>query len=214
MKKLFRMGLLASVLMILLAIPALAVSDVDESDTTSNWTYTATLDGNDNEIIETPAATPTTIQAGDMYLLIVIKTSSLGEGGVFPASLSADKILYIDQKTASAEDGANNTIVFADFIPMNYTRGTAFVTGGSLTAPLAIGTLDDHGILGDVNSTNTVNSTDARWILQYYVHLREFTETQRRLGDVNDSGTVNSTDARWVLQRYVGIRDSDYNLVG
>ncbi len=148
-----------------------------------------------------------------MYSLVVIKTSSLDSGG-FPSSFTADDILYIDQKTADSTDAGNNSIVFSNFIPMNYTGGKAFMTGGSLSEPTEIGTLESHGLLGDVNDSNAVNVTDAMWVLQFSVNKRTFDDTQLLLADVNTSGAANVTDAMWILQRAVGKRNSDYQLVG
>jgi hypothetical protein len=203
MKKLFRIGLLTLCLMGVLTIPAFAVgSGVAETETSStSWTYTATLDGTD-------ADTPTTISGGDMYLLIVIKTASLDDGG-FPASLTADDILYIDQRTATADDVSSNTIVFSNFTPLNYTGGTAFVTGGSLTAPLAIGTLENHGVLGDANSDQRVNVADITAIRDHILERTALTGTGLAMADVNDDSSVNVADITkirdYILERITSL---------
>jgi hypothetical protein len=197
MKKVFITGFLVFALINILAVSAFAASSVPEGGTEPNWTYTATLDGTD-------AATTTTIDAGDMFLLIVIKTSALNAGG-FPASLTADSILYIDQKTATADDQSSNTITFSGFIPMNYSGGKAFISGGNLAAPVAVGTLDSHGIWGDVNNDVLVNATDAVLTLRHSSGIITLGADAVALGNVNGDGSLNATDAVLILRRSSGI---------
>ncbi len=181
MKKFFRTGLLALALMILLAIPAFAVSSVDQSSGTSNWTYTATLDD-------------PSIAKDQMFLLIVIKTSSLSDTGGFPATLSAGDILYIDQKTASAEDQTNHTIVFSNFIPMNYVGGKAFITGDNLSGPTYLGDLPSHGILGDANGDEYVDIADMTAIRDHILKRTTLTGTKLAMADVNNDTHIDVAD--------------------
>lgn len=58
---------------------------------------------------------------------------------------------------------------------------------------------------GDVNDDGTVNSTDARLVLQHTVELTTLTEEAKARADVNGDSTVNSTDARLILQATVGL---------
>ena len=58
---------------------------------------------------------------------------------------------------------------------------------------------------GDVNGDGSVNSSDARLILQYTVELAVFSDRMLAAADVNGDSGVNSTDARIVLQQAVGI---------
>ena len=60
-------------------------------------------------------------------------------------------------------------------------------------------------IPGDVNGDGSVNSSDARLILQYTVELAVFSDRMLAAADVNGDSAVNSTDARIVLQQAVGI---------
>ena len=56
------------------------------------------------------------------------------------------------------------------------------------------------GLLGDVNNSGTVDSTDARLVLQYAVEKIDATKLNLSVADVNGSGAVDSTDARLILQ--------------
>lgn len=186
MKKRIITGLLLIALLNILAIPALAASTVVEGGTSPSWSYTATLDGND-------AATKTTIQAGDMYVLIVIKSTALNSGG-FPTALTADAITYIDQKTADAANATSNTISFTGFIPMSYSGGTAFITGGTLTKPLALGVLASHGVLGDTNGDNKITATDITVIRDHILKRTLMTGTNLAMADVNADGKITAAD--------------------
>lgn len=70
-----------------------------------------------------------------------------------------------------------------------------------------LGTLDvEQDLLwGDANGDGTVNSTDARLVLQYSVDLIGETDLHLSVCDVNGDGTVNSTDARLILQYSVDL---------
>ena len=186
MKKTFTIGLLVFALLNFLAISAFAASSVVESGSSPSWSYTATFDGADS-------STPATIHEGDMYLLIAIKSTAL-TNGVFPTALTADAITYIDQKTATSTDAANNTVVFSGFIPMNYAGGTVFVTGGSLTGPVALGTLTGHGVLGDANGDANVNVADITAIRDNILERTALTGTNLAMADVNNDASVNVAD--------------------
>ncbi|NQT24019.1 hypothetical protein HQ585_01555 [candidate division KSB1 bacterium] len=61
------------------------------------------------------------------------------------------------------------------------------------------------GILGDVNSDDVVNSTDALIILSCDVGLDVSSFCPMNCGDVNDDGIVNSTDALILMSYDVGV---------
>jgi len=60
------------------------------------------------------------------------------------------------------------------------------------------------GSKGDVNTDNSVDSTDARLVLQYEVMMISLTEAQLENANVNMDDSVDSTDARLILQYEVG----------
>lgn len=61
--------------------------------------------------------------------------------------------------------------------------------------------------MGDVDAENGITPTDALYILQNTVELRELTSAQRFVADVSADGQVNATDALYVLQHTVGLID-------
>lgn len=61
--------------------------------------------------------------------------------------------------------------------------------------------------LGDVTRDGSINSSDARQILQSTVELVELSRFEQQLADVTDDGQVNSSDARVILQHTVGLAD-------
>jgi len=210
MRKFLRIGLLAAAVMAILAISAFAYSGVDEIEISStSWKYTATLDGSDNETAVTSATTPTTINEGDMYLLLVLATSDPETDTAFPETFTADDILYIDQITADATDEGNQTVVFSDFIPLNYTGGKAFVTGGSLGSPTYIGYLPGHGVLGDANGDQSVNVADITAIRDHILERSTLDGMNLEMADVNNDSSVNVADITkirdYILQRITSL---------
>lgn len=61
-------------------------------------------------------------------------------------------------------------------------------------------TTQPQGILGDVDTSKTVDSTDARLTLQYAVKKITGDKLDLQMADVDGNGEVNSTDARLILQ--------------
>ncbi len=62
----------------------------------------------------------------------------------------------------------------------------------------------DDGKRGDVNGDGSVDSSDARMILQASVNKITLTDSQQTVADVNGDQTIDSSDARMVLQAAVG----------
>ena len=58
--------------------------------------------------------------------------------------------------------------------------------------------------LGDVDSDNSITSTDARLVLQYYAGKIYAESLNVAVADVDGDGQVTSTDARLILQLYAG----------
>jgi hypothetical protein len=59
--------------------------------------------------------------------------------------------------------------------------------------------------LGDVDSNDKVNTTDARNVLQYSANVIEADELNLAVADVNFDQKVNTTDARRILQFAAGL---------
>ncbi len=68
--------------------------------------------------------------------------------------------------------------------------------------PLTAAGVSAARLWGDVDGSGTVDSTDARLILQYYAKKIGSSELDLELADVDASGSVDSTDARLILQYY------------
>lgn len=73
---------------------------------------------------------------------------------------------------------------------------TITVLSGATLSTSAAPTL----LLGDTNQSGTVNTTDARLVLQYAAEKTELDATALVLADVDGSGIVNTSDARQILQ--------------
>lgn len=61
-------------------------------------------------------------------------------------------------------------------------------------------------LLGDVNADSTVNTVDARYVLQAASGMRELQLSEQQIADVNQDGKINTIDARWILQAAAGLR--------
>ena len=58
-------------------------------------------------------------------------------------------------------------------------------------------------IYGDVDGSETVDSSDARMVLQAAVNKITLDDTQRTAADVDGNETIDSSDARYILQKSV-----------
>lgn len=225
-KKLMRMGLLAAMCAAWLCVGALAAEGVGINHMTSeSGVVTLTpLDSASNPIEEENTNPPegvevgyeeaamvqvevTDAQAGNYYLVVVLSDDT----GV----PTEDNIVYIDQRTAE-----DTTVTFQAY-PSELTVGRTYYVYISSTVDELhqVGSYKAYSTvpykLGDVNEDKAVNSTDAQWILQHTVGLRNppLTANQKMAADVNKDSAVNSTDAQWVLQASVGLRDKDNDFV-
>ena len=77
--------------------------------------------------------------------------------------------------------------------------GLLVLDGDKAMAAVTTATLQN----GDVDVSETVDSTDARMVLQYAVKKIDGAALDLRTADVDGSGAVDSTDARLILQRAV-----------
>jgi hypothetical protein len=77
--------------------------------------------------------------------------------------------------------------------------------GGSLNLLSGTVTIEEAGILGDVNGDELANSTDALIILSCDVGINTSQFCPMDCGDVNDDGLINSTDALIILSYDVGM---------
>ena len=69
---------------------------------------------------------------------------------------------------------------------------------GEIEPPVA------DGMLGDVDSDESITSTDARLTLQFYAGKIGEEDLDISVADVDGDGSITSTDARLILQKYAG----------
>ena len=62
-------------------------------------------------------------------------------------------------------------------------------------------------LYGDVDGNQKIDATDALYVLQNCVGIRELDERATKAADVNNDGRIDTTDALNILQKAVGILD-------
>jgi len=92
----------------------------------------------------------------------------------------------------------------ANYSPL-YAFGYGLTLGSSTTAPTPGPTAG--GLIGDVNSSGTVDIIDALLVAQYYVGIQVL-NFNAAVGDTNCSGVVDIIDALRIAQYYVGLLTS------
>ena len=75
----------------------------------------------------------------------------------------------------------------------------AFVLSVTLAVSLGLSLFAAPTLLGDVDVSGMITSTDARWALQAAVEKRVLTGTSLENADVNADSKVTTTDARKIL---------------
>lgn len=192
-------------LAVALSVTAFAAGTVESVSSSGN--SGATLAKNGEEKV---SVTYVSAVSGKEYLVLVTKSKD-----TTPASLKADDIVYIDQKTAGT-GGVTFTVYPKELKTQTYYVYMSSNASSGITALAQVGTYVAKGpayTLGDVNNSGSVDTTDAVWVLQNYVTSRQLDDTQKLAADVNDDKKVDTTDAVWILQRYVGSRDQDFKPV-
>ncbi len=219
MKKLLRSLLLAAVLTTVLCVGALAAdgdpkSGVYNIDPAAGTTFTplevssssATINGTQVDHFYAEAAkfslNVANLQAGEQYLLLVLKADANGSQ---PAMPRVGDIVYINQTTADA----TGTVRFETVYPSTLSDGKYCVCVTGKDRPLAAGMAATFQYyqaytLGDVNGDGGITTTDARLILQYIVGSAQFKEWQKLAADVNKKDGINVTDARLILKYVIG----------
>jgi len=65
-------------------------------------------------------------------------------------------------------------------------------------------------LLGGVDNSGKVDSSDARTVLRASVGLEELTPSQKRLSDADGDSAISSSDARLILRTSVGLEEYKY----
>ena len=220
MKKLLRSPLLAAVLATVLCVGALAAdgdpkSGVYNIDPEAGTTFTplevssssATINGTQVDHFYAEAAkfslNVANLQAGEQYLLLVLKADANGSQ---PAMPGVGDIVYINQTTADS----NGTVRFETVYPSTLSDGKYCVCVTGKDRPLADGMAATFQYyqaytLGDVNGDGKVLSNDALAALQMSVDVGTWTDIQKLAADVDKNGKVLSNDALFILQKSVGL---------
>ncbi|MBO5796962.1 MAG: hypothetical protein J6R77_01265 [Clostridia bacterium] len=86
---------------------------------------------------------------------------------------------------------------------MHFENAVAGQDGWKLSSTLTV-TDAPRGMLGDVDGDNTITSTDARLVLQYYAGKISSMSLNLVVADADGDGKITSTDARLILQYYAG----------
>lgn len=214
MKRLLRSLLLAAALTVVLCVSALAadsepvkggIYDISGSVTlTPKDASDKTIEKGSSDGVATDGyyanAVKFDVKAENLtdnqqYLLLVLK----GEG--VP---TAENIAYIDQAAAQ-----NGSVSFAAY-PKELTKGTyhVYLVGGgtafNAAKPDATFQCDQKYILGDADSSGTVDVNDAVKILKCIVGNDTFTDLQRLAADADKNGDVDVNDAVKILKVIVG----------
>lgn len=211
MKRLLRSLLLGAILSALLCVGALAadsepvkggIYNIKSSNVTLKPNTEATTDTVDGTEYTDYYANAVKFEVkaeklaeNQQYLLLVLK----GEG--VP---TAENIAYIDQAAAQ-----NGSVSFTAY-PSALTKGTYYVylvgggTAFNAAKPAATFQYDKKYILGDADSSGTVDVNDAVKILKCIVGNDTFTDLQRLAADADKSGDVDVNDAVKILKVIVG----------
>lgn len=219
MKKLLRSLLLAAVLTTVLCVGTLAADGDPKSGVyniapATGTTFTplevssssATINGTQVDHFYAEAAkfslNVANLQAGEQYLLLVLKADANGSQPAMPV---VGDIVYINQTTADA----NGTVRFETVYPSTLSDGKYCVCVTGKDRPLAAGMAATFQYyqaytLGDVNEDGTIDSVDALKILQNWVGKIDLKSNQKLAADVNKDNAIDSVDALKILQLWIG----------
>lgn len=196
MKRIYRcLALMLAVMMLLSATVFATGTESDKATLTvvEGAGVTAEFDSTNPDIIHVSVA-GSLLEEGRQYVVLMIKCSD-GEN----YTIDSNSILYIDQKAAEAD----GTISF-DVYPSSIQSSVILIAGaddGLIKAVIVKGKY----VLGDVNSSSSIDATDALQVLRYAARLAELSPTAMLAADVNGSGTVDSTDALLILRYRAGL---------
>lgn len=196
MKRMYRcLALMLAVMMLLSATVFATGTESDKATLTvvEGAGVTAEFDSTNPDIIHV-RVTGSLLEEGRQYVVLMIKCSD-GEN----YTIDSNSILYIDQKAAEAD----GTISF-DVYPSSIQSSVILIAGaddGLIKAVIVKGKY----VLGDVNSSSSIDATDALQVLRYAARLAELSPTAMLAADVNGSGTVDSTDALLILRYRAGL---------
>lgn len=193
MKKWITCFFTVCLLAVALSVTAFAAGTVE---TVTDGTAALTKNGTDKVDVKYASA-----ESGKEYLVlatnVALNLDKLSE------DLTAEKIVYIDQKTAGAS-GVEFTINPKELKTQSYyVYMSSNATGGGIGTLALVGTYTAKGpayTLGDVDEDGKINSNDALEALKHSVHKIVLKDDRFLAADVTRDGKVNSDDALDILK--------------
>lgn len=192
MKKWITCFFTVCLLAVALSVTAFAAGTVE---TVTGETAALTKNGTDKVDVKYASAEP-----GKEYLVlatnVALNLDKLSE------DLTAEKIVYIDQKTAGA-NGVEFTINPKELKTQSYYVYMSSNASSGITALQKVGTYTAEGpayTLGDVDEDGKINSNDALEALKHSVHKIVLKDDRFLAADVTRDGKVNSDDALDILK--------------
>lgn len=196
MKKRILSIVLVGVLLCLLSVNALAVGN----HTVKSFEG-ATVVFNDENQEHLSVTLPGQV-ANKQYLVLVLKAELDENGDIKEVSdIETPNILYIDQTTADA----TGVVTFNKVFPKTICDSVICITGEGLSDKLVVGTIKAGFRLGDTNSDDCLDFTDAILVLQYEAGLPMAVAFNEAAGDVTGEGDIDFTDAIRILQHEAGL---------
>lgn len=198
MKKWITCFFTVCLLAVALSVTAFAAGTVE---TVTGETAALTKNGTDKVDVKYASA-----ESGKEYLVlatnVALNLDKLSE------DLTAEKIVYIDQKTAGA-NGVEFTINPKELKTQSYyVYMSSNATGGGIGTLAPVGTYTAKGPAytpGDLNDDGRVRANDATLALRGAAGLETLTETQTLAADVNGDGRVRANDATMILRFAAGL---------
>ena len=135
------------------------------------------------------------IVSGGQYMFFLVKEN--GSGAYIPGETS---IIYMNQVTATAA----GTVSITGMFPAKLDDCAVMISGTGLAAPQILGYIvvpEPPYTLGDVNSDEYIDSTDAMLIKQHTAGIGSpLDETALLAGNVNGDSFTDATDAMYIMQ--------------
>ena len=145
-------------------------------------------------------AVPADIDASKQATVLVVPKDKVNE-------VTDEDILYINQGltsdngmtilklkgTSKLEDGTY-TVKFGGYVNDTFT-----LYSGDFT----VGDVEPEYTVGDINSDNYINASDAALVIMEYVTPGTLTEIQKLAADINTDTYVNASDAAGIIAYFV-----------
>ncbi len=149
--------------------------------------------------------------AGPEGLVLAVLVFRVNDGAqeATQVTLNLEELYAKETKGDASENRANpdNTAIREQY--EDPTEVSAFVPAEPVNVPVKEEEPSTR-ILGDVTGDKSVDSEDARYVLEYVAGKRQLDEEQLANADVTGDVDVNSEDARYIME-YVVAKRADFN---